>query len=70
MTREIDHERLVTYFASDEAKHVTAQVVSVDGAQSLYHPWRRCAWIKSPEETLSGCHQVGAAHTNRGARRS
>ncbi len=38
MAEEIDHAHLVTYFASDEAKHVTGQVVSVDGAQSLYHP--------------------------------
>jgi meso-butanediol dehydrogenase/(S,S)-butanediol dehydrogenase/diacetyl reductase len=38
MAEEIDHAHLVSYFASDEAKHVTGQVVSVDGAQSLYHP--------------------------------
>ena len=38
MAEEIDHAHLVAYFASDEAKHVTGQVVSVDGAQSLYHP--------------------------------
>ena len=38
MTQEIDQAHLVTYFASDEARHVTGQVVSVDGAQSLYHP--------------------------------
>jgi hypothetical protein len=29
---------LVVYFASDQAAHVTGQVVAVDGAQSLYHP--------------------------------
>ena len=38
MAEEIDHAHLVAYFASDEAKHVTGQVVSVDGAQSLYLP--------------------------------
>jgi len=38
MAEELDHAHLVAYFASDEAKHVTGQVVSVDGAQSLYHP--------------------------------
>ena len=38
MTRGYRPERRVTYFVFDEAKHVTGQVVSVDGAQSLYHP--------------------------------
>lgn len=38
MAEEIAHAHLVAYFASYEAKHVTGQVVSVDGAQSLYHP--------------------------------
>ena len=38
MAEEIDHAHLVAYFASDEAKHVNGQVVSVDGAQSLFHP--------------------------------
>jgi len=38
MAKEEDHAHLVAYFASDEASHVTGQVVSVDGAQSLFHP--------------------------------
>ncbi len=38
MAREEDHAHLVAYFASDEAAHITGQVVAVDGAQSLYLP--------------------------------
>ena len=38
MAKEADHAHLVAYLASDEAAHVTGQVISVDGAQSLYHP--------------------------------
>ncbi len=38
MAAEADHAHLIAYFASDEAAHVTGQVVTVDGAQSLYHP--------------------------------
>ena len=38
MADEKDHAHLVKYFASDEAQHVTGQVVAVDGAQSLFHP--------------------------------
>jgi NAD(P)-dependent dehydrogenase (short-subunit alcohol dehydrogenase family) len=38
MAAEIDHAHLVAYFASDEARHVSGQVVAVDGTQSLYHP--------------------------------
>ncbi len=38
MAEEKDHAHLVAYFASDEAGHVTGQVVTVDGAQSLYLP--------------------------------
>jgi len=38
MAAEEDHAHLVSYFASDEAAHVTGQVVAVDGGQSLYHP--------------------------------
>jgi len=38
MASEEDHAHLIRYFASDEAAHVTGQVVAVDGAQSLYHP--------------------------------
>jgi NAD(P)-dependent dehydrogenase (short-subunit alcohol dehydrogenase family) len=33
-----DHAHLVAYFASDEAAHVTGQVVSVDGGQSQFMP--------------------------------
>jgi NAD(P)-dependent dehydrogenase (short-subunit alcohol dehydrogenase family) len=33
-----DHANLVAYFASEEAAHVTGQVVCVDGAQSLFLP--------------------------------
>ncbi len=38
MAREEDHAHLIAYFASEAAAHVTGQVVSVDGAQSLFHP--------------------------------
>jgi NAD(P)-dependent dehydrogenase (short-subunit alcohol dehydrogenase family) len=38
MAEPEDHAHLITYFASDEARHVTGQVVSVDGGQSLYFP--------------------------------
>jgi NAD(P)-dependent dehydrogenase (short-subunit alcohol dehydrogenase family) len=33
-----NHAHLVAYFASEEAGHVTGQVVDVDGGQSLYMP--------------------------------
>lgn len=33
-----DHANLVAYFASDEAAHITGQVVSVDGGQSQFLP--------------------------------
>jgi NAD(P)-dependent dehydrogenase (short-subunit alcohol dehydrogenase family) len=38
MADPVDHAHLVAYFAGDEARHVTGQVVSVDGGQSLYMP--------------------------------
>jgi len=38
MAAEADHAHLVAYFGSDEAAHVTGQVVAVDGGQSLFHP--------------------------------
>jgi len=41
MAEESDHANLVAYFASDESAHVTGQVVAVDGAQSLYHPFTK-----------------------------
>ena len=33
-----DHARLIAWLASDEAAHITGQVIHVDGAQSLFHP--------------------------------
>lgn len=33
-----DHAATIAWLASDAAVHVTGQVISVDGAQSLYHP--------------------------------
>jgi NAD(P)-dependent dehydrogenase (short-subunit alcohol dehydrogenase family) len=33
-----DHAHTIAWLASDEAAHVTGQVISVDGGQSLYHP--------------------------------
>jgi len=41
MAEETDHAYLVAYFASNESRHVTGQVVAVDGAQSLYHPFTK-----------------------------
>lgn len=38
MAQPKDHAHLVAYFASEEAGHVTGQVISVDGGQSDYHP--------------------------------
>jgi NAD(P)-dependent dehydrogenase (short-subunit alcohol dehydrogenase family) len=38
MARPEDHAHLVAYLASEEAGHVTGQIVSVDGGQSDYHP--------------------------------
>lgn len=38
MARPQDHAHLVACFASEEAGHVTGQVVRVDGGQSDYHP--------------------------------
>jgi NAD(P)-dependent dehydrogenase (short-subunit alcohol dehydrogenase family) len=39
VAEEAEHAHLAAYFASDEAAHVTGQVVTVDGGQSLYHPF-------------------------------
>jgi NAD(P)-dependent dehydrogenase (short-subunit alcohol dehydrogenase family) len=33
-----DHAATVVWLAAEEAAHVTGQVISVDGGQSLYHP--------------------------------
>ena len=38
MAEETDHANLVSFLASDDAGHLTGQVIAVDGAQSLYHP--------------------------------
>ena len=36
-----DHASTILWLASDEAAHVTGQVLSVDGGQSIYHPLTR-----------------------------
>jgi NAD(P)-dependent dehydrogenase (short-subunit alcohol dehydrogenase family) len=41
LARPEDHASLIAFLASDEAAHLTGQVISVDGAQSLYHPVTR-----------------------------
>lgn len=38
MASEADHAHLIVYLASEEAAHVTGQVITVDGGQGLYHP--------------------------------
>jgi NAD(P)-dependent dehydrogenase (short-subunit alcohol dehydrogenase family) len=38
MAQEADHAHLIAFFAAEASAHVTGQIVSVDGAQSLYHP--------------------------------
>lgn len=38
MAQEVDHANLVAFFASEASNHITGQVVTVDGGQSLYHP--------------------------------
>jgi NAD(P)-dependent dehydrogenase (short-subunit alcohol dehydrogenase family) len=41
LARGEDHASAVAWLASDEAAHVTGQVISIDGGQSLYHPLTR-----------------------------
>jgi 2,3-dihydro-2,3-dihydroxybenzoate dehydrogenase len=36
-----DHARTIAWLASDEAQHITGQVIAVDGGQSIYHPVAR-----------------------------
>jgi NAD(P)-dependent dehydrogenase (short-subunit alcohol dehydrogenase family) len=36
-----DHASAVLWLASEKAGHVTGQVISIDGGQSLYHPLTR-----------------------------
>ena len=36
-----DHANTIAWLASGESAHVTGQVISVDGGQSLYHPLTR-----------------------------
>jgi NAD(P)-dependent dehydrogenase (short-subunit alcohol dehydrogenase family) len=43
LARAEDHASTVAWLASDEAAHITGQVISVDGGQSLYHPLTRRA---------------------------
>jgi NAD(P)-dependent dehydrogenase (short-subunit alcohol dehydrogenase family) len=38
MANPEDHANLIAYFASDEAAHITGQIVSVDGGQSQFLP--------------------------------
>jgi NAD(P)-dependent dehydrogenase (short-subunit alcohol dehydrogenase family) len=38
MAEPQDHAHLVAFFASEESSHITGQVVSIDGGQSLYMP--------------------------------
>jgi 2,3-dihydro-2,3-dihydroxybenzoate dehydrogenase len=45
MAEAQDHANLVAFFASEQASHITGQVVSVDGGQSLYMP------LMAPKQT-------------------
>jgi NAD(P)-dependent dehydrogenase (short-subunit alcohol dehydrogenase family) len=41
LARGEDHAAAIAWLASEEAAHVTGQVISVDGGQSIYHPLTR-----------------------------
>jgi len=41
LARGEDHASAILWLASEEASHVTGQVVTVDGGQSIYHPLTR-----------------------------
>jgi NAD(P)-dependent dehydrogenase (short-subunit alcohol dehydrogenase family) len=41
LARPEDHASAVLWLASDAAAHVTGQVISVDGGQSIFHPLTR-----------------------------
>jgi NAD(P)-dependent dehydrogenase (short-subunit alcohol dehydrogenase family) len=41
LSKPEDHASAVLWLASEEAGHVTGQVISIDGGQSLYHPLTR-----------------------------
>lgn len=41
MAQAEDHANTIAWLASEEAAHMTGQVISVDGGQSLYHPVTR-----------------------------
>ncbi len=38
MAQEEDHAQQVLFWASETSRHITGQVVAVDGGQSMYHP--------------------------------
>ena len=43
-----DHAQMVAFFASEDASHITGQVISVDGGQSLYMP------LMAPRQAAQG----------------
>ncbi len=40
LAEPVDHAALVAFLASDEAAHITGQVIAVDGGQSQFMPFR------------------------------